>query len=44
MLVRHEGAGYQRMEVPPGKLSVHPGSDPDSGIVKTSLLKLWGQM
>ena len=29
--VRHEGARCQRMQVPPGKLSVHPGSYPDSG-------------
>lgn len=31
MLVRQEGARYQRMKVPSGKLSVHPGSYPDSG-------------
>jgi len=27
-LVRHEGANYQRVKVPSGKLSVHPGSYP----------------
>ena len=32
ILVRHEGASYQRVKVPPGKLTVHPGSYPDSGI------------
>jgi len=25
ILVRHEGVRYQRMKVPPGKLSVHSG-------------------
>jgi len=28
ILVRHEGANYQRVKVPSGKLSVHPGSYP----------------
>ena len=32
MLVRHEGAIHQRVKVPPGKLTVHPGSYPDSRI------------
>ena len=32
LYVRHEGASYQRVKVPPGKLTVHPGSYPDSGI------------
>lgn len=36
ILVRHEGVGYQRMKVPPGKLSVHPGSYPNSGIGRPS--------
>jgi len=27
-LVRHEGANYQRVKVPSGKLSVHPGNYP----------------
>ena len=26
--VRHEGASCQRVKVPPGKLTVHPGSYP----------------
>jgi len=30
ILVRHEGANYQRVKVPSGKLSVHPGSYPGS--------------
>ncbi len=30
--VRHEGANYQRVKVPSGKLSVHPGSYPGSGV------------
>ena len=34
--VRHEGARCQRVEVPPGKLSVHPGSYPDSGLERSS--------
>ena len=32
--MRHEGAGYQRVQVLPGKLTVHPGTGPrdsDSG-------------
>jgi hypothetical protein len=36
MLVRHEGASYQRVQVPSGKLTVHPGSYPDSGIEQSS--------
>ena len=28
ILVRHDGANYQRVKVPSGKLSVHPGSYP----------------
>jgi hemin uptake protein HemP len=36
ILVRHEGASYQRVQVPPGKLTVHPGSYPDSGIEQSS--------
>jgi hypothetical protein len=30
ILVRHEDAGHQRVKVPSGKLSVHPGSYPGS--------------
>ena len=32
ILVRHEGANYQRVKVPSGKLSVHPGSYPGSEV------------
>jgi hypothetical protein len=34
MLVRHEGASYQRVQIPPGKFTVHPGSYPERGIEK----------
>ena len=36
ILVRLEGARCQRVQVPPGKLSVHPGSYPDSGLERSS--------
>ena len=36
MLVRHEGVRCQRVQIPPGKLSVHPGSYPDSGLERSS--------
>jgi hypothetical protein len=36
ILVRHEGARCQRVQDPSGKLSVHPGSYPDSGIGRPS--------
>jgi len=36
ILVRHDGAGYQRMKVPSGKLLVYPGSYPDSGTGRPS--------
>jgi len=35
-LVHHEGESCERMEVPPGKLSLHPASDLNSGIEKPS--------
>ncbi|BBO72647.1 hypothetical protein DSCW_00640 [Desulfosarcina widdelii] len=36
ILVRHEGASCQRVQVPSGKLSVHPGSYPDSGLERSA--------
>jgi len=36
MLVRHEGANYQRVQVPPGELTVHLGSYPDGGTGRPS--------
>jgi len=34
--VGHEGVRCRRVQAPPGKLSVHPGSYPDSGLERST--------